>query len=300
MAKKKQKSQKSPKLFRILAILIVALFVVIKFSDHFNLFNQNFLKNLETSRSENKKIPGDIKRNLVQDYQPTYRIPILLYHYVEYVSDRNDATRESLNITPNIFEEQVKTLRNAGYTFMTAGELGEALDGKRTMPKKPVLLTFDDGHWDVATVILPILRKYHAKATTYIITGFLNGSDFLSDKQVKDLIRSGLVEIGSHTAHHVTLKDKILPLIEYELTQSKNYIEKTYRIKVVSFAYPDGAFDEQSIGAVEKAGYLTAVSTVPGITQSAQNKYFLFRIRPGRRTGADLLNYFNQTHFKPY
>lgn len=300
MPKKKQKNKKGPGLFRLLLVLVLALFALLAITDHFNFIKRGVFNNLETVKSENRKIPNEIKKNLSPDYQPTYKVPVLLYHYVEYVSDKNDETRESLNIQPDIFEEQVKTLKKAGYTFMTTKELGEALDGKKPMPKKPVLLTFDDGHWDTDTVILPILKKHHAKATVFIISGFLNGSDFLSDKQVKNLIASGLIEIGGHTVHHISLKGKILPIVEYELRESKKYIEKNYHIQVHSFAYPDGAFDEQAIEAVKKAGYSNAVSTVPGINQSRQNKYFLFRLRPGRRTGQELLNYFNQTKFKPY
>ena len=48
-----------------------------------------------------------------------FRVPILMYHYVEYVQDKKDAIRQSLNINPNVFEEQVKNLKDAGYNFMT-------------------------------------------------------------------------------------------------------------------------------------------------------------------------------------
>ena len=74
---------------------------------------------------------------------------------------------------------------------MTASELGDVLDGKKEMPKKPVLITIDDGHWDVATSILPILKKYNVKATAYVITGFINDSDFLSEDQLREIGKSG-------------------------------------------------------------------------------------------------------------
>ena len=298
MAKRRKKTvrkQKNPLIILLLVIVFLAALLMV-----LNFGTKSFLSIIETPRSETKKIPAEVRQNLNPNYLPTYKIPILLYHYVEYVTDKNDTTRQSLDIEPNVFEQQVKTLKDNGYTFITASQLGEAIDGKRKLPNKPVLLTFDDGHWDVDTVVLPILKKYHAKATAYIITGFVNGSDFLSDKQIDDLIKSGLVEIGAHTVHHVYLKGKILPIVQLDVNQSKNWIESNYHIKVASFAYPDGAFDEQAIDVVKAAGYTTAVTTVPGIYQSKQNKYFLFRLRPGYRTGQDLINYFNQTTFKPY
>lgn len=260
---------------------------------------------IETPKYEMKKLPADVKKQLVKQTtfaspSATLRIPILLYHYVEYVQDKKDKMRQSLNITPDVFESQVKTLSDAGYTFMTAKEVGEVLDGKISLPSNPIVLTFDDGHWDVDTDILPILKKYHAKATAYIISGFIGGSDFLSQTQLQDIINSGLVDIGAHTVHHIALRGKLLPIVQYEVNQSKASLEQTYHISVVSFAYPDGSFDVQSINTVKDAGFTTSVSTIPGVEENQQNRYFLYRIRPGYRTGEELLHYLKQTTFKPW
>lgn len=228
------------------------------------------------------------------------RVPILLYHYVEYVQDEKDTIRESLNINPNTFEKQVKLLKEEGFTFMTARELGDVLDGKMQLPKKPILLTFDDGHWDTETVILPILKKYNAKATAYIITGFIGRSDFMTEKQLQNVIGSGLVDVGAHTVHHYMLKNESLTTVKNEIEQSKLMLENMFHIPVVSFAYPGGTFDQQAINIVKNAGYTTAMSTIPGVAQSQKNKFSLERIRPGYRTGNELLRYLQQTKFKPY
>lgn len=256
---------------------------------------------VETSKSSMKELPREIEKRLEESSSSaTFRVPILLYHYVEYVKDKSDTTRESLNIEPKVFEAQVKTLRDGGFTFMTAKELGDVLVGRATLPKKPVVLTIDDGHWDVATDILPILKKYQAKATAYLIPGLLGEPDFMTREQVKEVIASRLVEIGAHTLHHVGLADKLLPIVKDEVVGSKNMLEKAYNIRVYSFAYPNGAFDEQAIRVVQAAGFTTAVSTIPGIEESYGNRYFLYRIRPGQRTGEELLTYLEQDTFWPY
>ena len=226
------------------------------------------------------------------------RVPILMYHYVEYVKDKRDTIRQSLDINPNIFEKQIQTMQNAGDTFMTAKELGEVIDGQMTLPKNPVLLTFDDGHWDFDTVILPILKKYQVKATLYVIPGFLGGSDFLTNKQLQDVVDSGLVDIGAHTVHHVSLKAKKLSVVEREVSQSKTMLESKFKVSVVSFAYPNGSFDKQAIGVVKDAGFTTAVSTLPGIIQTNENRFSLFRLRPGNRTGKGLLSFLAKSSFK--
>lgn len=255
---------------------------------------------LETQKTEIKKLPPEIERKLQSASISAIRVPILMYHYVEYVQDKGDTIRQSLNIIPSIFDEQVKTLQDNGYTFLTAHELADILDEKMEVPEKPVLLTFDDGHWDLYTDILPILQKYHVRATAYIAPGLLNGSDFLNTQQLEKVATSGAVEIAAHTAHHVWLKGKSLEVIQKEVKDSKAMLEKIINRPVVSFAYPFGAFDDQVIQVVKDAGFTTAVSTVPGIEQSKTNKYFLYRIRPGRRTGQDLTSYLEGKVFHQY
>ena len=253
---------------------------------------------IETSKSEVRKLPADVKKSLDKaTTSASFRVPILMYHYVEYVKDRKDILRERLNIEPDIFEQQIKTLHDANYTFMTASELGDVLDGIAQLPANPILITIDDGHWDLYTDILPILEKYKAKATAYIIPGFLGGSDFLSTKQLRGVIDSGLVEVGAHTVHHYSLTELSEGQVHYEVSESKAMLEKMFNIKVTSFAYPNGAFNLKVAEAVKNSQFSLAFSTVPGIQQSFANRYFLYRLRPGQRTGEVMLSWLNQDTF---
>ncbi len=287
----KKLTEQSHGFFKIILLLIACLFLIQYVSSQFRTI-------VETPRSEVSKIPSRIEQQRKQEAttSASFKVPILMYHYVEYIADKNDTIRQSLNIIPSVFEEQVKTLVTAGYTFLTVSEVGDALRNNRGLPQKSVVLTFDDGHWDTETVILPILKKYNIRVTAYIVPGFIGKSDFLSDKQLQELIESRLVEIGAHTVHHIHLKGKLTAVAKYEIEESKAMLEKNYNVRVVSFAYPDGAFDEQAIEIVKNAGFTTAVSTVPGNMQNYANRAFLFRIRPGQKTGEELLNYINQDY----
>jgi len=256
---------------------------------------------VDSPKTEMKKLPPDIKRQIhYASPSASMRVPILLYHYVEYVQDKSDKLRQELNIPPAILEEQIITLRNAGYTFMTAKDLGDVLDGKRTLPTRPILLTFDDGHRDFYTDILPILKRYQVHVTAYIISGFIGGSDFMTQEQLQSVVNSGLVDVGAHTVHHYALKGLPLQTVENEVDQSKSWIERTYHIHVVSFAYPNGSFDQQAIQVVKDAGFTTAVSTLPGIEQNQTNRFFLYRLRPGYKTGEALLQWLQQNVFQAY
>ncbi len=255
----------------------------------------------ETEKNVMKKIPPDVQKEIAKQPQvaslsATLHVPILMYHYVEYVQNKKDKERQLLNVNPNIFEEQIQTLLSAGYTFITAKDLGDILNGTMQLPKNPVILTFDDGHWDLDTNVLPILKKYNIHATAYIVPGFVGtNSDSLTPQELQDVINSGLVDVGAHTVHHISLKGKPLAQAQYEIDTSKNMLEQKYHIHVYSFAYPYGTFDQQTIQLVKQAGFTTAASTIAGNEQSNQNRYFLFRVRPGYMTGQALLNYLNLT-----
>jgi len=279
----------------------LALFVALVFSIQHYKRPQITTPVLETNKTMIKKLPDAIKKQLSNaSPSATFRVPILMYHYVENIQNPQDKLRVELNVPPAVFEQQVITLKNAGYTFMTAKELGEVLDGKMALPEKPILLTFDDGHWDFETDVLPILEKYHVKATSYVISGFIGGSDFMTPQELQIVVNSGLVDVGAHTVHHLSLAGLPLKTVENEVDQSKIWLEQNYHIKVVSFAYPNGSFDQQAIQVVKADGFSTAVSTVPGIAQNQSNRFFLYRLRPGYRTGPTLLTWLSQNYFTAY
>lgn len=218
-----------------------------------------------------------------------YSIPILMYHYVEFVKDQGDTIRKSLNIIPPIFESQVKTLKDANYTFLTMSDLANIINEKTDPPQKGVILTFDDGYRDFYTDVFPILKKYQVKATTYVVNNFLNLPNNLTMAQLKEIAGSGLIEIGAHTLNHTYLEGLPVERVRFEVEESKKELEKLLNQKVVSFAYPYGVFDEKTIEVVIKAGFETAVTTALGKYSSQTNKFFLDRIRPGINIGGELL-----------
>lgn len=228
---------------------------------------------------------------IVQVLPKEIRVPILMYHYVEYVKDKGDTIRQGLDITPYTFEEEIKTLMDAGYTFMTNAEVADALSGKITLPRKPIVLTFDDGYRDFYTDVYPILKKYRVKATAYIITGFLGYPNNMSAAQVAEIAGDGLVEIGAHTVNHAWLKGLPPQKLSYEVNHSKKTLEELTGKPVVSFAYPYGAYDVPVIQAVADAGFTSAVSTMPCVDQYQIHRYFLCRLRSGGRTGESLLSW---------
>lgn len=220
-----------------------------------------------------------------------FNVPILVYHYVEYVKDTRDTIRRSLNITPYVFENQILSLKLAGFTFITPGDINDILSDKRIMPKNPIILSFDDGYEDFYTDVLPILKKNNVKAVQYVVSGFLDQPNYMSRIQVREVIKSGLVEIGCHTVNHPNLKSIPLSFAEQEIVGCKKDLFHYFGINVTSFAYPYGAYNELLFPILKKAGFNNAVTAQVGIEISQANLFEIPRIRPGGRMGDELISY---------
>lgn len=209
------------------------------------------------------------------------RLPIITYHYVEFVKDKRDVIRQKLTINPRLFEQQIKSLHDAGVQSYFVKDVPALLKGELVLATKSAVLTFDDGYRDFYTDAFPILKKYQMKSTIFLISSFLGRNDFLTLDQVTEMLGSGLIEVGSHTLHHANLKKANLSYATDEIVQSKANLEKLFGIPVESFAYPYGAYDDQAVKLVKEASYSAAVSTVPGVSHTQDDLFTLKRWRAG-------------------
>lgn len=306
MVKKRKQGGKKRNTKDLVILLIILIACGLLLYRFFLIKSDSSLNGSEIRERSQKTIPLDVKQEIDQQRKlydlttlPTFRVPILMYHYIEF-QDKDDKIRASLTTNPYTLEEQIKTLKKANYTFMTAGELADVIAGKKQLPKKPIVLTFDDGYRDFYTYAYPILKTHNVPATQYVITGYLNNPNHLTVPELQEIATNGLIEIGDHTVGHDWLKEKPFQEVSFQVGQSKKDLEKLIGKRVVSFAYPYGAFDLQAAKIVDATGYTNAVSTIPGIIQSHENEFFLYRLRPGGRTGEDLLYFLEQTKFKAY
>jgi peptidoglycan/xylan/chitin deacetylase (PgdA/CDA1 family) len=228
--------------------------------------------------------PGDLIKKTAEEI----KIPIIMYHYVEYVQDPGDTIRKSLNVTPLVFEQQLYNLKTSGWENYFVKDIPDILTGKVNYSSQSAVLSFDDGYEDFYTNVFPLLKKYHIRATLYIVNHFIGRKGFLNAKQIKEMIASNLVEIGSHTLDHANIKYAEKSVVEHQIIESKKELEDQFGIEVKTFAYPFGGFNQQTIDIVKEASFSAAVSVIPGTLQSEENKYYLYRLRPGFFYGKDI------------
>lgn len=207
------------------------------------------------------------------------KVPILFYHYVGNNPNPKDLGRDVLSISPDKFEEQMKYLRDNGYTSTSLDTLYAVLKKQATLPAKPVILTFDDGYIDFYYNAYNILRNYNLSATVFIPTGLVGSSYYLTWSQIQEMNSSGLIHFGAHTIHHYNLPSISPETALVELQESKKVLQDQLGVPINFMAYPNGATNNFVVGLVQKAGYAGAVGTWPGTLQSEGTIYNMPRIR---------------------
>lgn len=217
----------------------------------------------------------------------TVRVPILMYHRIDVLRPSLPAITRSLTVDPKDFSAQMRWLAAHGYHAITQKQLFAALERGKTLPAKPVLITFDDGYRDVLANAAPVLKRLGMHATAYVITSRISNGDvsFLTWPELQELEQDG-VEIGSHTVHHTELPGLSDPSALQELIQSRHALELHLHHPVQWFAYPAGRYDAHSEALVGQAGYVLAVTTQPGAAQDARTPFALRRYEVLDTTGA--------------
>jgi peptidoglycan/xylan/chitin deacetylase (PgdA/CDA1 family) len=207
------------------------------------------------------------------------RVPILMYHYVGNNPNPADRQRDTLSISPDKFEAQVKYLRDNGYTSISLDTLYAALKKQTSLPAKPVILTFDDGYIDFYVNAYPILKAYNISATVFVITGFVGQPAYLTWPQIKEMSDSQSISIEAHTVHHSHLPSISDDAAVYELAESKKMLEQMLGIPVNFIAYPFGSTDERIMNIAKNVGFVGGVGTWPDKIQSEGAIYDLPRER---------------------
>jgi len=117
------------------------------------------------------------------------------------------------------------------------------------------------------------------------VTNELGGVDgervMLSWQEIKEMQASNLITIGAHTVTHPILTQISQPQAKYEIEEGKRLIEDKTGTIIDFFAYPNGSsndFNSEIIGMVEKSGYKSAFSTIPGVNRDFSYRYLLRRM----------------------
>src|SRR6184192_1059608 len=191
-------------------------------------------------------------------------------------------------ITPAVFEAQMKELKDHGITVIGMQDLLAWKRGEKNIPPRCAVITFDDGWKSQYEVAWPIMKKFEYPFTMFIYTegvrgGSLGGGEAITWEQLADMRDNG-VDIEAHTATHQDLREGHTIMVanpggkrsrtkltgaEYEqwvqneVVGSKQLLEQRLGIKVNCFAVPFGNYNEHVKEIARNSGY-EAMFTVYG------------------------------------
>lgn len=193
-----------------------------------------------------------------------HTIPIVYYHSVGPVV--SNWHRHFLTLNPQAFSKHLEYF-SRNYNIISLKELWQIRTGQSAPVRKPLVITFDDGYSDNFTWAFPLLKRYTIKATIFVSPAFVDDRDilrtesdspgFLSWSEMKVMIESGLVDIGSHTLTHAKYfiseyikdfhhpgRDILHPAINIFPERRTDHIGDPNFEKTVPYGYP--IFEEAS------------------------------------------------------
>jgi len=246
---------------------------------------------LVTSENAEKQAEAVAKIVKMNDSSYTKRVPVLMYH--DIATEKSD---NSLVISVQQFENQIRALYEEGYTGISIAQLTDYVEKGVELPDKPVLITFDDGYLSNYELAYPILKKYNMKATIFVI-GVSVGKDkykntdinitpHFSYEQAKEMMDSGLIDIQSHTfdMHQVSAfedgsaRTNIMPLekekeaeyisvLQKDILKSKKDILDGTGNEVTALSYPLGKYNTLTEVVLSRMG-IKATFTVQSGTNT--------------------------------
>ncbi|HSG41895.1 MAG TPA: polysaccharide deacetylase family protein [Anaerolineales bacterium] len=197
-------------------------------------------------------------------------VPILLYHHIGI-----SPSESPYYVSPSRFEQQMYLLHQWGYQTISVEMMIAAIKRGGLLPQRPIILTFDDGSKSVLSTALPIMQEYNFIGTVYLVNNYVGAANFLTVEDVHELYEAGW-EIGSHGITHT---DLTLPSVdqEKEIIESRLRLQRQLDLPVLTFAYPYGAYDVDSVEIVRFAGYIGAVGLGASTRQGNKNQLYLYR-----------------------
>ena len=220
-----------------------------------------------------RHVPNDPQQGRAPD---SLRVPILVYHNIQSAAEGRAVRGADLTMRPEVFAAQMQYLKDHQIPVVSLGALVEALEGKRSLPPKAVVITFDDGRVNQYHNAVPLLRKLGFTATFFPFTHAMDRNPrYFTWAQLRELQQAGFT-IGSHTSLHVRVDKMRDAKMHEEVTGSREALQKNLGACATEyFSYPFGVLAPQGDSAVRAAGYRAARAYTGGPWNSIQNRWRL-------------------------
>jgi len=224
-------------------------------------------------------------------------VRVLCYHSVSDLAGA--AVVEQYGVPPARLQRQLKLLRRFGFCFVSLREVVDNVHGRSGLPRRPLLITFDDCFTDLLEVAVPILLAEAVPAGAFAVAGRMGGTNHwdtsLGAPPLRLLDAAGLlalqnvgIDIGVHGMTHRSLRGLSGDDLATEVVGARAALEEC-GLRPSAFAYPHGEHDEEVRAWVAQAGFEVAFSVEPGFARPGiEDQFALPRIEILRRDGSGI------------
>lgn len=239
-------------------------------------------------------------------------VPIIMYHSI-LKSQSGDYI-----IHPNVLEKDLIYIKEKGYTTITMSDLINYVYNNTSLPENPIIITFDDGHYNNLGYAVPILKKYNMKAVISIVgkyTDTFSKSDeanmnygYLRWKDINELISSGTIEFQNHTYNLHTIgarngakkkygetKEQYKIVLSNDIQKLQDKFKENTGYVPNTFTYPFGAISNDSLDIIKQLGFKASLSCEKGVNHITKDKNCLYCLKRNNRPNyVSTENFFKQ------
>jgi len=216
------------------------------------------------------------------------RLPILMYHKVDRLPPPPGARYLRNYVLPEQFDAQLAALRRWGYETISFADWLAYRRGERTLPRRPIILTFDDGYRSTCEIAWPLLERHGATATVFLVSDLIGKTNAWDAREIQEplldaaqiaAMRARQIEFGSHTRTHPALTALPPQRALAELRDSRTALEQRLGQPVRVLCYPYGKHNAAVRALAREAGYEAAVIARRRLNSRATDPFQLTRLR---------------------
>lgn len=233
------------------------------------------------------------------------KLPVIMYHQV---TKRSSKVRKYA-VSYDQLEEDLIHIKEKGYTAITLNELLKCIEGKEKLPKKPIIITFDDGFNSTKEYVLELMQKYNMKCVVSVVGSFADITEqqndhnvnyaYLSWDEIDYLAKSNFIEIQNHSYFlHKNEKrngasqcagedfDTYKRTLSEDLQKMQDKMLEETGYTPTFFTYPFGSICKNSTQILKELGFKGALTCEEIVNEiDFENTDWLFRIGRFNRSG---------------
>lgn len=198
---------------------------------------------------------------------------VLMYHRV--LPDARPDVDPGMFVTASAFEHHLRFLKSR-YELVTIDAFGDWMSDRRQVARPPCALTFDDGWRDNYDVAFPLLQRYDAPATVFLVTSWIGRDDMLDADRIARMESSGIA-FGSHTVTHALLGQVDRLTMQSELADSRAALAQYVKRPSRWFCFPKGSHNTEAC-ELARQFYEGAVTVRRGLVGKHDDRFTVNRV----------------------